>query len=128
MKNSLDIRGPLLGVLSAHLQNPGSNLLLMACDMPLMQPELLKELYDCYEQHKNYDAYIFTNNSEPEPLCAIYTAAGLQKIMNTLNNNQLQKHSMKYALGLLNVYHIALTEAQQKYFRNFNAHAELNGL
>lgn len=126
--NRLDIRGPLLGVLSAHLQNPADDLFLLACDMPLMDPVLLKELYDRHAQYKNYDAYIFTNNSEPEPLCAIYTASGLQKILNTVNMSQLQKHSMKYALNLLQVYSTPLTETQQKYFRNFNAHAELNGL
>lgn len=124
----LDVRGPLLGVLSVHLQNSTADLFLLACDMPLMEPFLLKELYTFYRLHNIYDAYIFTNEGEPEPLCAVYTAAGLQKIITSLNNNQLQKHSMKYALSLLQVYSIPITEEQKKYFRNFNAHAELNGL
>ncbi len=125
---SLNIKGPLLGVLSAHLQNPNDDLLLLACDMLLMEPLLLKELSRIYGQHKNYDAYVFTNDAQPEPLCALYTAGGLQKIIATLKNGQLQKHSMKFALSLLNVLPIILTEEQKKYFRNFNAHAELNGL
>jgi molybdopterin-guanine dinucleotide biosynthesis protein A len=126
--NTIAVKGPLLGVLSAHLQNPAADLLLLACDMLLMEPILLKELYTDYEHHKNYDAYVFTNDGQHEPLCAIYTSAGLVKIITALKNNQLQKHSMKFALSLLNVYSITLKEEQKKYFRNFNAHAELNGL
>lgn len=124
----LDVKGPLLGVLSAHLQNPTDDLILLACDMLLMEPILLKELFAVYTAHKNYDACIFMNDEQPEPLCAVYTAAGLSKIVTALKNNQLQKHSMKFALGLLHVFSINLTEEQKKYFRNFNAHAELNGL
>ena len=43
--SAADVRGPLLGVLSAHLQNGEDDLFLLACDMPLMEPPLLKELY-----------------------------------------------------------------------------------
>lgn len=126
--STLAIRGPLLGVLSAHLQNPAADIILLACDMPLMESIIIKELYTYYEQHKNYDAYIFTNDGEPEPLCAVYTAAGLFKIITSLNKGLLQKHSMKFALSQIDVYGTALNEEQKKYFRNFNAHAELNGL
>lgn len=126
--NTIAIKGPLLGVLSAHLQYPADDLIVFACDMLLMEPLLLKELFTIYTVHKNHDACVFMNDGQPEPLCAVYTAAGLSKITAALKNNQLQKHSMKFALSLLNVFSINLTEEQKKYFRNFNAHAELNGL
>src|SRR5689334_7714680 len=42
---SLDLHGPLLGVLSCHLQYPQEDLFVLACDMPLMKPGLLKELH-----------------------------------------------------------------------------------
>ncbi len=125
---TIAVKGPLLGVLSAHLQNKNDDLFVMACDMPLMESFMLKELFACYEQYKKHDAYIFTNNEEPEPLCAVYTAAGLSKLITAIQQNQLKKFSMKFALSLLDVYTVALTEEQKKYFRNFNAHAELNGL
>jgi molybdopterin-guanine dinucleotide biosynthesis protein A len=125
---TIAIKGPLLGVLSAHLQNPADDLIVFACDMLLMEPILLKELYTIYELHKNYDAFVFMNNGEPEPLCAVYSAAGLSKIFTALKKNQLQKHSMKFAISLLTVFSAPLQEEQKKYFRNFNAHAELNGL
>ncbi len=126
--NTIDVRGPLLGVLSAHIQNPADDLFLLACDMPLMEPLLLKELYNYYLQNPGKEVYIFTNDNEPEPLCGIYTASGLSKIIALQKENKLVKHSMKFMLSQLTVYTIALKEEQKKYFRNFNAHAELNGL
>jgi molybdopterin-guanine dinucleotide biosynthesis protein A len=45
-----------------------------------------------------------------------------------LENNQLVKHSMKHTLEQLSTYGIALRPEQKPYFRNFNAHADLNGL
>ena len=126
--NTINVRGPLLGVLSAHIQNPDDDLFLLACDMPLMEPVLLKELYNYHLQNSGKEAYIFSNNNEPEPLCGIYTAKGLSKIIELQKENKLVKHSMKFILSQLSVYTAALNEEQKKYFRNFNAHAELNGL
>jgi molybdopterin-guanine dinucleotide biosynthesis protein A len=125
---ALDIRGPLLGVLSAHLQNPGEDLFLLACDLPLMESNLLKELFALSKRDNTYDVYIFTNDSEPEPLCGIYTANGLQKIIALLKENKLTRHSMKFVLSQLKVSEIALEENQKIFFRNFNAHADINGL
>ncbi len=125
---ALDIHGPLLGVLSVHLQNPDDDLFLLACDLPLMETNLIKELFALYQQSKKYEAYIFTNNKEQEPLCGIYTAAALQKIILLQKKNQLTKHSMKFILSKLIVCEIALHENQKVYFRNFNAHADINGL
>ena len=125
---SIDVRGPLLGVLSAHIQNPADDLFLLACDMPLMEPLLLKELYNYYLQNPGTEVYIFTNDNEPEPLCGIYTAKGLSKIIALQKENKLVKHSMKFILSQLSVYTVVIKEEQKKYFRNFNAHAELNGL
>lgn len=125
---SLPLGGPLLGVLSSHLKHPTGDLFILACDMPLMEPFLLKELYDEYLLHPSYDAHIFTNNDEPEPLCGIYTARGLSTILAMLHDGLLIKHSMKFMLDHLAVNAIPVTDEQKKYFRNFNAHAELNGL
>jgi len=123
----LDTRGPLRGVLSIHLQYPAEDLFVLACDMPLMETAVLKQLQAQFEKHAA-DAYVFTNDEAFEPLCAIYTAKGLSRILELQKNKQLLKHSMKYVLEQLHPVSIALTMDQKKYFRNFNAHAELNGL
>jgi len=125
---SLPLHGPLLGVLSSHLQYPTEDLFILACDMPLMEPFLLEELKAGYRLHSSYDAYIFSNDSEPEPLCGIYTAKGLSVILTMLLEGRLTRHSMKFMLGLLHVKVVPATDEQKKYFRNFNDHAGLEGL
>ena len=77
---------------------------------------------------QNADAYAYTNNGEREPLCGVYTAKGLAAIIGLLKNGELTKYSMKFMLDHLSVTTIAANEDQKKCFRNFNAHAELNGL
>lgn len=125
---SLEIKGPLLGVLSAHLQNAGEDLFVFACDLPLMDINLLKELFSLYQRSKKYDAYIFTNNKVPEPLCGIYTETALKKITALQKQNKLTRHSMKFILNQLIVCEITLHDTQKICFRNFNAHADVNGL
>jgi molybdopterin-guanine dinucleotide biosynthesis protein A len=125
---SIGVKGPLLGVLSCHLQSSEEDLFLLACDLPLMETGLIKELFALYMKGKNYEAFVFTNNDQPEPLCAIYRSKGLKKIMGMLAQNKLAKHSMKFVLEQLNVSKTILKDAQIPSFRNFNAHAKLNGL
>jgi molybdenum cofactor guanylyltransferase len=125
---TLQLKGPLLGLLSCHFSFPKEDLFILACDMPLMESSLLIDLYNQYQQSANADAYVFTNDNEREPLCGIYTAGGLASIVRLLNHGQLTKHSMKFMLDHLTVSIIAANEDQKKYFKNFNAHAELNGL
>lgn len=125
---SLAIKGPLLGLLSAHVDNPGEDLFILACDMPIMDPTILKGLLQEYISNTDAEAYVFTNNGEYEPLCGIYRARCLALILSMLKDGKLIKHSMKFMLDHLRVKTMALTEEQKKYFMNFNAHAELNGL
>jgi len=125
---SLNIKGPLLGVLSTSVAYPEEDLFVLACDMPLMDTSILQQLYDRYLNDRQYEAFVFVDDQQPEPLCAIYTAAGLHKIYSALQAGGLHKYSMKFALGLLPVCAIPITETQKPCFRNFNAHAAMNGL
>ncbi len=127
-KTSLPLGGPLLGLLSCHIQNPTEDLFALGCDMPLMESSLLNELNIRYKKQPRSEAYIYTNDGEPEPLCGIYTSKGLIKIVAIMHNGQLIKHSMKFMIDHLDVNTIAVKDEQKKCFRNFNAHAELNGL
>lgn len=125
---SLPIKGPVLGLLSCHLAHLNEDLFVLACDLPLMEEKLLKILHDVYQSTRGFDAYLFTNNDEAEPLCAIYTSDALAHVYQLLINGQLTKFSMKFMLENLNIFTISLKEEEKKCFRNFNAHAELNGL
>jgi len=124
----LTIRGPLYGLLSVHMQYPDQALFVLACDMPLMTTEILKELLQQHNQHPKQQAFLYTNNNEPEPLCAIYKPNALQYILYLYQTGQLLKHSMKFMLEHIPVFSIPLNEEQKKSFQNFNAHSELNGL
>lgn len=115
-------------VLSVLLQYPSEDLLILACDMPLMETELLKELLVQYRQHISADTYIYINDREPEPLCGIYKASGLAHIIRLYQTNQLPRYSMKYLLEHTGTQSIPLADDKKKCFRNFNAHTELNGL
>ncbi|MEP7374644.1 MAG: molybdenum cofactor guanylyltransferase [Chitinophagaceae bacterium] len=125
---TLSLKGPLLGVLSSHLKFPQEDLFVLACDMPLMEPTVLHALHTYYQQEPSFNAYIFTNDGEPEPLCGIYKAKGLSIIYDMLVSGRLNKHSMKFILDHLDTMSISATDEQKKFFKNFNAHAELNGL
>ncbi|TCD27032.1 molybdenum cofactor guanylyltransferase [Pedobacter psychrodurus] len=125
---SLDIKGPLLGVLSAHLSNPEEDLFLLACDMLLMETRLLEKLIHSFKADEAFDAYVFIKDNQQEPLCGIYKAKGLKNIINLLQTNGLAKHSMKYILSNLRVCEIAVDDQDYRYFGNFNSHAEINGL
>jgi molybdopterin-guanine dinucleotide biosynthesis protein A len=126
--DELQVRGPLAGLLSVHVQYPDEDLFVLACDMPLMETVMLNELLLAYREHPSAEAYIFTNEEEPEPLCAIYTAKGLSYILHLLKAKKLPKHSVKFMLEHIPTFTSPLHDEQKKYFRNFNAHAELNGL
>lgn len=123
----MDVKGPLKGVLSTHLQHPTEDLYIFACDMLLMETAILKHLYT-YSQKQPAEAWVFSNDNALEPLCGIYAAGGLAKIMQLLKVQGLLKHSMKYVLEQLHIEVVPVLAEQKKYFMNFNAHAQLNGL
>ena len=125
---SLDLNGPLLGVLSAHLENPDKNLFLLACDMLLMESSMLGKLKEVMTADDSFDAYAYTRDGQQEPLCGIYTSTGLKKILNLLQTGELIRHSMKFMLSSLKVCEISVANQDYRSFENFNSHAEINGL
>lgn len=124
---SLQLRGPLYGVLSSYLYLQ-DDLFVLACDMPLIDPFLLKDLLQQYKTNPGPDAFIYSTDGEPEPLCGIYKSTGLSEILEMYHAQQLTKYSMKFMLDHINVFMIPIQDENKKFFRNFNAHAEINGL
>jgi molybdenum cofactor guanylyltransferase len=125
---SLQLYGPLCGLLSIHLKYPKEDLLILACDMPLIDAELIKELVKKYRTETAVDAFIYINDGEPEPLPGIYKSKGLAYVHYLYSNNQLPRHSMKYMLEQISTSVSRLPDDKKNCFRNFNTHAELNGL
>lgn len=129
------LKGPLLGVLSAHVQYPQDDLFILACDMPLMEQAVLEQLLANWQSlceegsdAPSRDACLFANHDQAEPLCAIYSARALAVILQLNQGQQLERFSMKYMLQQLDAQYIPVQPEQERSFRNFNAHAELNGL
>ena len=126
---SLNVHGPLRGVLSAHLINPCEDLLILACDMPDMAIQPLQHLLLDFEQHPGAEALFYIQpGGEPEPLCAIYTAKGLYKISSIYKSGGLKKFSMKYALEQMETHPIVLPENWMLFFKNINTQTDLNSL
>ena len=126
--NDLQLKGPLLGVMSAHLKYPSEDLLVLACDIPFMDILLLQKLKDQYQLDASVDAIIYTNNGEPEPLCAVYSSTALTGILEKFYSGALVKCSMKNMIEHINSYFISIEENEKKFFKNINTHADLNGL
>ena len=124
---AINVKGPMRGVLSVHATYPEEDLFVLACDMPLMETAVLEQLLGYYKI-QTADAFVYTNDGTPEPLCGIYCASGSSHILQLQKKNQLLKYSMKYMLEQMKTISIPLAADQKKYFRNFNAHTELNGL
>ncbi|GGH06312.1 molybdenum cofactor guanylyltransferase [Pedobacter zeae] len=123
----LDVRGPLLGVLSVHLSNPEEDLFLLACDMLLMEIRLMEKLIKLFKPDDNFESYIFSQDSRQEPLCGIYKAKGLKKIVRLLQTNALARHSMKCVLSNLRICETTLESQDYKYFGNFNSKEDIKG-
>jgi molybdenum cofactor guanylyltransferase len=118
---AIALKGPVAAVLNVHLKYPADDLFVLACDLPLMEFSVLDELYRFYVIKNLFQAYVYTNNGEPEPLCGIYTAGGLALIYNMYYTHKLEKQSMKYILDQLLVYSMPIPENKKKCFRNFNS-------
>jgi len=67
-----EYKGPYNGLLSAHKKYPGVAWLVLACDLPLMDLEALKELISQRDISKQATAFALKENPLPEPLCAIW--------------------------------------------------------
>jgi molybdopterin-guanine dinucleotide biosynthesis protein A len=110
------------------MKYPAEDLFVIACDMPLMNIEVLEDLLGYFNKEPGYEGYVYLNDGEPEPLCGLYKSAGLSKILSKYDKGNLSKHSMKSMLDRLMMFRIPLPEPWKIYFKNINAHADLNGM
>jgi molybdopterin-guanine dinucleotide biosynthesis protein A len=124
---SLQVYGPLRGILSVHLRQPSEDLLVLACDMQAMQKPVIDYLIKI-SSGKKEDAFVFRNAKYTEPLCAVYTSAGLKKIYNQYRQGQLVKHSLYYVLETIDTCYLNIPEEWEEYFYNYNSPYDLDNL
>lgn len=125
--DSLNIGGPLKGLLSVYLQLPAEDLLVLACDMRYMKIEVLQQLLKT-NSATNAEAIVFDNENTIEPLCAVYKATGLKKIYDQYSHGLLKKFSMYYILQLLNTCCLPVPQEWRICFTNFNTPEDLSPL
>lgn len=77
-------KGPYNGLLSAHHQFPKVAWLVLACDMPLLDLEGIKQLVAHRDRSKVATAFALKENPLPEPLAAIWEPYGLAQAENQL--------------------------------------------
>lgn len=72
--------GPVAGILSAMDANPDVSWLVIACDLPNLDPATIGHLLANRSAEQPFTAYVSTHDGLPEPLCAIYTPASREII------------------------------------------------
>ncbi|MBD0352143.1 MAG: molybdenum cofactor guanylyltransferase [Flavisolibacter sp.] len=123
----LSVGGPLKGILSVHIQMAQEDLLVLACDMPSMQIEVLQHLLST-SKIRNEEAFVFKNRNTIEPLCSIYTAKGLNKILQLYQQGEIKRFSMQHAVSCLQTYFLPVPPQWEYCFTNYNTPEDLKGL
>ncbi|MDB5258235.1 MAG: molybdenum cofactor guanylyltransferase [Chitinophagaceae bacterium] len=125
--DTIDVHGPLRGLLSVHSKYPSHDLMVMACDLPDVTKDTLTSLKSIYEDKSGeHDFIVFSNRGELEPLVGVYTSEGLSKVFKLFVAGALEKHSMKYVLENGNTFATELNPEQIKEFRNYNYKEDLS--
>ncbi|HSZ73076.1 MAG TPA: molybdenum cofactor guanylyltransferase, partial [Cytophagaceae bacterium] len=125
--DTMDIHGPLRGLLSVHDSYPSHDLMVMACDLPDITNETLNHLKSIYEDKSGeHDFIVFSNKGQMEPLVGIYTSEGLSKVFKLFLAGALERHSMKYVLENGNTFATELNHSQIREFRNYNYKEDLD--
>lgn len=112
-------KGPLTGLLSAHLNHPEDDLLLLACDMTEMDTDTLQHLKDSTTAFPGCEYYVYRHEDFIEPLCAVYSSGSLKKILVDLKNNNLSGFSLHKLIKQGN--YKALPVNDIKKFNNHNS-------
>jgi len=118
VKDILPYRGPLGGILSGLLVSQYPHAFVIACDMPLVSPKLVRDLV-C--QRHEHDVIVAAHEDGIEPLLGVYSKNCIKPLEESLFNGDL---SLKDFLSGLNssTYQIDETssEASLPYYFNVN--------
>ncbi|WP_297795921.1 NTP transferase domain-containing protein [uncultured Eudoraea sp.] len=79
-----EYKGPFNGLLSAHYSNPKVAWLVLACDLPLINLEAIKQLIKERDVKENATAFATNKTGLPEPLAAIWEPHGLDNAIDYL--------------------------------------------
>jgi molybdopterin-guanine dinucleotide biosynthesis protein A len=69
--------GPLIGILSAMQRFPDADWLVLACDLPRLDPATLNHLLSSRIAGETFLSYRSEFDGLPEPLCALYATGAM---------------------------------------------------
>jgi molybdopterin-guanine dinucleotide biosynthesis protein A len=120
IKDVFSLGGPLNGIFSYHTLHPKHAVLVIPCDMYLLNSLTVEKLIQLFEMDgENSEAiYAFSIEGNFEPFPCILSSEALSKCLNLFQYNQLEKYSMKYIASILQKKIIPLTDNSQ--LINFN--------
>jgi len=78
-------QGPLGGILSAMKAYPQANWLVLGCDLPFITNDTIQTLVNNRNPQKQATAFISTQDTLPEPLCAIWEGHAYNSILKLFN-------------------------------------------
>ncbi|UEG50098.1 molybdenum cofactor guanylyltransferase [Ferruginibacter lapsinanis] len=116
--DSVDVSGPLKGLLSTHKKFPLKNLLLLACDMIDLDEATIDTILQTYQQESRYDFYVYQDAAFAQPFCGIYTAKALQAELARANTHSITKFSLQQLLNEGNTKRLPI--ANPDAFKNYN--------
>lgn len=111
--------GPVSGIISALSFFSEYPVLIVACDMPFLSKMVIIEL--CKNYHSKYDAIVFVEQGEREPLCSIYNPTSLLKFQKSFDSGV---YKLQEILNGMDVKYVMLkrnfNNFSESYFRNVN--------
>jgi molybdenum cofactor guanylyltransferase len=87
VKDIIPNRGPLVGILSALLVSQHEHTFVIACDMPLIDNKLIREM--C-QQRKGTDVLVLSHEDGVEPLLGIYSKQCIEPLEQAVFAEQLK--------------------------------------
>ena len=117
------IPSSLVGILSFQQElktnHNKQHIIVLACDLQLVNKSLITFLIDKFEQSKT-DACVLTDGEFIQPFAGIYTFQGLSKLLKLVQLPKFQNKSMRYLLRQLDCCVVELPNNMKHQLNNFN--------
>ena len=95
--------GPLAGVEAALAASEGELVLVVACDMPWLAPDVLRLLLGEAHRHPEADAVALRTGRGPEPLLCVYRRRVLPTVTRLLDGGERRMHALLAAIPMREV-------------------------
>jgi len=112
-------QAPIIGLHSAINSSNTKWVLLLSCDLPLINKDCLKFIWD--SKAKKIDAVVPITKTQAQPLCSLYNVNILNKLDSSIKN---KKFSLKNFLKSINTQFIKMNKYEKLFF-NMNTQKDL---